>query len=416
MVLPIAAASSGMLAEADGTRQANTEVLERLRTELNEAGGRKESAEILGRIAALDSEVAKPFLLGYFKRLPVSQASTDAGSDFIKGAAFDAVLPLLKGMEREKFLAEVLEADIKGWREAGRYHASNKYPSTILRRLLKAFEADGKMGSARERLARLAKDQSLPEEAKVLINASVARIEIGVGQERIVAKIREVINDLPVWRKSVIPWEFYNDKEKRLAYGRSDAYKRQLDRSSQWKAAGNLFKYETSENVLRSYGEIAIRELVAVIEHGDVSDEKRDCLAMLAGELLANISIGIHAETKPLNAELPDLANRLALYVDKMDDPGAFSHRHYAKKGLSFFFENTGLPKFKFQAAATGTNGDAMVLANVSPSQAVAAGHEKNSRAPFNIVWVTLALGGIPAVLVGIWWVFRRIKKKGSEM
>lgn len=415
-VLPIAAAPSGMLAGADGARQTDTEALKQLRTELDEAPGRKESAEILGRIAALDSEVAKPFLLEYFKGFPASQASTDAGRDIIKGAAFDAVLPLLKSMERGKFLAEVLEADIKGWREAKRYHASNKYPSIMLRKLLKAFETDGEMGQTWKTLVRFAKDSSLPEEARVLISASVTRMEAGVSQERIVAKIREVINDLPVKTYAIIPRDIYNDKEKYSVYVRSDVYQKQRDRFDQWRSSGNLFKYETSENVLHSYGEAAIQELVAVIEHGDVSDEKRDCLAMLAGELLANISIGIHAETKPLNAELPDLANRLALYVDKMDDPGAFSHRHYAKKGLSFFFENTGLPKFKFQVAAAGTNGSAMVSANASPSQTVAAGHEKHPRSPFNIVWVTLVLGGIPAVLAGVWLVCRRMKKKGSEM
>ena len=410
--------------EANDVLQANTEMLERLCTELNEAGGRKESAEILGRIAALDSEVAKPFLLGYFKGLPVSQASTDAGSDVIKGAAFDAVLPLLKGVERENFLSEVLEADVKGWREAKRYHASNMYPSIMLRRLLKAFEEDGEMRPWREKLARLAKDHSLPEDARVLFSASAMRIETGVGKERVAAKIRAIINDLPIKTYAVIPWEFYRDKEKRIAYGKSDAFKRQLDRFDQWKAAGNLFKYETSENLLRSYGEDSIRELVAVIEHGNISREKRDSLAMLTGELLARISVGIKEGVKPRGTELPELANRLALYVDKMDDLGAFSHRDDAERGLSRFFENAGLPDFQFHsnrvgidpmAAVTGMPERVVSPTNASPSQTVAAGHEKNPRAPFNIVWVTLALGGIPAALAGVWWACRRMKKKGSE-
>ena len=429
-VLSSTAAPSGMLEGADGTRQANTEMLERLCTELNEAGGRKESAEILGRNAALDSEVAKPLLLGYFKRLPVSQASTGAGSDVIKGAAFDAVLPLLKGMERGKFLAEVLEADIKGWREAKRYHASNKYPSIMLRNLLKAFEAEGEMGVAREKLAKLAKDRSLPDEARVLISASVTRMEIGVRQERIVAKIREVINNLPIRTSAIIPWESYNDKTKRMAYYESDAYLKQQARIDKWKATGNLFKYETSENVLRSYGEVAIRELVDVIEHGDVSDEKRDCLAMLAGGLLARISVEIKAGTKPVGSELPDLANRLALYVDKMDDPGAFSHRHYAVQRLSRFFENARLPEFQFHSnrvgfdfmeAIAGTSVNAIISTNASPPQAVADSASqlpvgKRDAKPFGIVWMALILVGIPAVLAGVWWVSRRIKKKGSEM
>lgn len=236
-------------AGATGIQQTGAEALAQLRVELDAAQDRKACAEILGKIGELDSGVAKPFLLDYFKKLPASEATTDAGSDFIKGAAFDAVLPLLKGAERERFLTEVLAADIKGWRRAKRHHASNMYPSTMLRGLLNAFEADGEMGPWRKRLGKLAKDWSLPESARVLISASIMRIETGVSQERVVAKIRKIINDLPVRTSAIIPWEFYRDKEKRIAYSRSNVYKKQRERFSQWKAAGNLFKYETSENI-----------------------------------------------------------------------------------------------------------------------------------------------------------------------
>lgn len=176
---------------------------------------------------------------------------------------------------------------------------------------------------------------------------------------------------------------------------------------------------------MRSYGEFAIRELVAVVEHGEITDEKRDCLAMLAGELLVSISVGIKEGKRPLDRELPELVNRLAQYVDKMDDPGAFSHRDYAERGLSIFYENAGLPEFIFNsqstsidcmAAITGTTANVAGLTNVSLSKAIVDSAspfpvEKRDAKRFSVVWATLALAGALAISAGVWWGCCRMRK-----
>lgn len=368
MILAMIWCGAARATEKSAVPQTDVDALSHLRAELDEAHERKSRVEILGKIAMLDSKVAKPFLLAYFKELPASQATTDVGRDIVKGAAFDAVLPLLKEKEREQFLSEVLEEDIKGWRKAGMHNAANMYPKIILRKLLEAYESDGCNTTVLNKLSKLSKDPRLPENARVLLNACVIRMKAGSEDAQILEAIRKLIADLPTRKLCVIPWEFADDKEKRIAYGKSEACQRQLAEVREWRVSGNSQKYETTARVLQSYREASIRELVAVIEQESVPREKRDSLAMLTGDLLAGISVDIKAGNITLGHELPELANRLALYVDKMDDPGLFSCRYDAEVGLSRFFRNVALPQYPFTSQRVMANHTTAVVTTNKPA------------------------------------------------
>lgn len=406
------------------------ESFQSLRDRLNATIDQQGKLQILSMIAALDDPEVVSCLLDYFRQLPPSVLSSDSDEDTVKITFFCTVLPGLKGEARTSFLKGVLNGEMKELIAAEQQGYGNWYPDALWRKTLRLLEQDGLSPDMRIELQSASKNIYLPDTEKALLVAAVARAETGVDPEAIHANIRDLILALPIRPVSVVPWEIYSDKAKRIDYGKTAKRKEELAVFSRWCMSGEIVKYEKSQHLLLSYGLPSIRELVAVIEHGTMSHEKRNCLAMFAGDLLSEMGARIRDGEESLNAELPALANRLARYVDKMDDPGAFSYRYYAEVGLSCFFQYTKLPEFQFHSRRVGFDFMATITGmtervasptNASPSKAVAGSASqlpvgKRDAKPLNIVGVALALVGILAVSLGVWWACRRMKKKGSEV
>lgn len=346
-VLCVVGLFCGCYAEAGGVAVpqekaaiAEGKTLESLQLDLGKAQGQANKLVIVENIASLDNADSKKFLFDYFQHLPPAELTTDPNSDHYKVAVFDIVLSMLDGKERESFLVDVLTREMKDLREAGvQYHAAEMYPCTLWQKTLRSLESYGLSSDVRGKLSAIGDDVGIPETVRSTFKACVIRQEFGTNSSETVLKIRDMLDKYPVRPMSIIPWDIFNDKERRIAYGKSEEYKNKLASFGQWRASGALVTYETYERVLLSCGITAIEQIVAFLGRDDVSNERRDCLAMVAASLLAKHDKWSTQE----RVILSKLVDQLERYVDQMEDKGAFSYRSYAITGLAVYYEKMGI-------------------------------------------------------------------------
>jgi hypothetical protein len=328
-----------------------SETLPVLRSELLAVQDDQERLDIVRKIAGLGDKDARTFLWDYFHNLPLPQPTTNPYSDSFRVKVFDVILPIFGGVERDMFLAAVIRREAEGLREAESRLAGNMYPGALWGKAVRVLERDGASAGVWQELAGMEDDRRLPEPFRVAVKTSLILKDVGKDESGIAKKIRDILDELPVRpMASIIPYDIYSDKEKRIAYGNSVSFEERSSEFIRWRDSGKRVEYETSERVLLSYEIASVREIVATLRRDDVPRERRDCLAMLAASLLSTMSVNMKWKGEQAGEQYRLLAASLAEYVAQMDDPGVFSYRFYAEKGLFTFCNNTGMEKFRFKS------------------------------------------------------------------
>ena len=280
---------------------------------------------------------AKAVLLDAFKSLPPSYGTTDPNSDGFKARVFELILPVLKPSEKRKFILQTLDAEIASMRYSQSRHFGNMYPVVLWRKIITAVEADGDFSVYNEKFSSMARDMTLPEQFREDTLAKCEQYKArNTPEAKIIANIIRKLNPKP---ESFVPWEYYNDPEKRRAYCLEGvSYANMLKRSSEWRMAGQEVKYEADLKRLRTFGLKAVEQILPLLEKEDVSTERRDALAEVASELFSRLQDVPESE----QGQADVLVEKLRAYINKMEDKGAFCHRYYTMQGLSVYYRNIG--------------------------------------------------------------------------
>ncbi len=143
-----------------------------------------------------------------------------------------------------------------------------------------------------------------------------------------------------------IPWEHFNDLQKRLIYSLEDpVYIAENKKIADWRDAGNHVKYEGQFDFLKAQGLKPVELIVAMLGRDDLSRERKDALADLAARLL--LWYCINSDKEPAIAK--SVLSILESYIDHMEDKGAFSKRYYAILAMRGYYDKIGIDGFLFK-------------------------------------------------------------------
>lgn len=317
-----------------------TDTVESLSADLRkkDAGTRM---NVVRKLGALSDPESKRVLLNRLKEMPQPESASDTDQRE-KIAVLREVLPKLQPAEQTPLLLNTLRGEIEAMKTAKQTESDNYYPKDLAYSALAALEENGLSGDVRDELARFSADHSIPQSAREEFLAAVVRHDLE--KERIRTpeeKVRSAISKISIRPTTSIPWEIYNDVEKRIAYSKTEAFRNRQKEMGTWLKSEEAVRTSAYEKLLHSFGLTAVQELVATLDQKALSQDRRDYLALLGTEILRKQS----TETPPMQDNVAALIQALTKYVEGMDDAGAFSRRAYAAANLNAFCKKMNLKK-----------------------------------------------------------------------
>lgn len=367
-VISVGVATQGAADAKQGNEEGSV-TLAILRAEFQQAKRMHDRLAAVRKIGALPDPLAKDALLEYYWGKPQSDAVIKSPQT-LKLALLSAVLPRLESQDRVCFLMDTLRREVCALKEARQSGKDRYYSSDLFRKALQVLESDGVSAKDRDVLSGWASDGSVPEHTRSRLLAAVVRYDLEKGGKTTPAdKAGFAIENMPVRPTAPIPWETYNEKQKRIEYGNSKAYAKKNEVFREWRMSEASIRTEAYENVLESCGLAAVGQLVAALGQISIPNERRDYLARLAASVLASLP-----EVKP--QERDAVARTIAIlekYVWDMEDAGAGCNRNRAIQALYLYYKRMGIteyPKFKeggsVLATVLGPAVDAVSTTNVT--------------------------------------------------
>lgn len=287
---------------------------------------------LIKELANSNTVETKSILVKYFLSLPPSPVTTNPSSDTFKARIFELILPLLEQSEKRKFIMNTLDGEISNMRDAQNKHFGNMYPVALWNNIKVAIESDEDFSIYNDKFSSMAHDNTLPNQFRVDALVKSEQYKSSADTENKI--INDILTRLNAKPESYVPWEFYNDPEKRIAYCKGSSYANMLMRSSMWRMAGNEVKYESDLKRLKKFGIKAIEVIIDLLANEDLNKDFRNALAEVAGEIFA--SLGHLSDPERIQAEA--LEEKLRAYINTMQDKGAFCRRYYAIQGLSAYY------------------------------------------------------------------------------
>ncbi len=217
------------------------------------------------------------------------------------------------------------------------------------------------------------------------------------------AKVGFILEKIQPPPHRIIPWDIYNDVQKRVDYVQSKKYREQAKGGVQWRLSDESVREEAIELVLNSHRIDGVKQIVALLRKNRAPPRRLDYLALIAARLLAGMPTQENAGLSV--AEL----NVLERYVDSMRDEGAFCNRNRTIMYLNRYYANmktTNFPSFK-----EGGNVLATILGHGQGSGQAEVGAKENQKRLFVSRWQSLG-GVLCAILLLFLLLFLRLKRK----
>ena len=411
----------------DTGTQADSQQLVNLKERLERATLPSEKLALLKEVSSSNDSLGKQSVLEYFMSLPPSEITTNPHSDFFKVEVFEIVLPLLDFKERKKFVENVLDNELINLRTAYCNALGNKYPKSLWNKIVSIIDSDEAARDFRDRFSLIAKDELLPLQVRSSALAANMRYDLEKNKDAEMQKLQNVLEHIPLMPEAVIPWEHYNDKGKYSAYVHSEAYKTQIERTKEWRKAGQEVVFEGNLEFLQTHGLKAIEIIVSILGRTDLPRERQHGLAKMAARILARLKMLSQRERESVD----QLVGKLEKYIDKMPDSGYFGTRYYAIQALQSYYSNQGIKQgYPFKDGRTRQHPSLEVVAN---AQAIATNRVSGSGFPAStnmlqkretpqtgtckhsaikndknlLVYATLALLLVLGVALSVFWIIR---------
>jgi hypothetical protein len=355
--LGVASSCGAQAAERQSEFADNIGALTSLQSELFVAKDDRARLDALSRIAEIGGAESTAFLREYFQKIPLPDGSTNPKRDSFREMALGVILPALMGEEKNGFITAVIRQEAQGLRDAASVGVDIYYPKGVWTQSLAALDQSVASEAVLKELSEISNDRGVPDQIRVALKTSLYLRDVGSDEGSVSKSIRSMIDSMPIMpMTSIMPYEIYMDKDKRIAYASRAEYKEKGEQYFRWRISGEQAKYNTVESVLLRFGLASVREIVAVLQSADVPKERKECLAMLATSLLSRMSVQKKGKVAPIDEESRLLATALDKFVDNMDDPGMFSYRFRAEQSLNIFCRNTETPKFQFSSGLRAMN------------------------------------------------------------
>ena len=296
-------------------------------------------AERIRELSAANTQQNRDELVKWFKSLPQTEPACD-----VRQAEKTVVVKTLAGMmpptEFKAFGLGVLNTEINALREAKKWEQESYYPKDVIFATFEALVRVAPEQDIVDTLSAYAQDRNVASDVRARFKAYLTDRQFQQdGLRDLEEQARIVIGKLITPPRHPIPWNINNDKEKRIAYAKSEEYAKAMQPVALWRFSETSIENDANEQVLDKLGMAAVSQLIRAVEKDGYTGEKRDYLIFLATDTLfkhlsrcGTLSDSERGCLKPLR--------RL---FDTMPDSGAFCWRHRAAGNVNKIYEKLGI-------------------------------------------------------------------------
>jgi len=317
-------------------------VLAKLR-ELKDAKTLLNKLKVLSAIDALPDPRVAVLLEDYYGAILQPEWSLDSVIS-LRASLLRCIVRRLEKDEREKRLLRAVHEEVDAFREAQRQREAAFRSCELLETAVSLLDKGGVSESGVSRLRQWAADFKLPYSVRPCMKVPVIRFEMArEGVVEPAAISRYAIAHVPLRPRDGIPWDVYNVKARRMAYGETPQGKAQRDVFIKWRDSERATDTGAYEAILASCGVDAVEQIVAVLEKGEVERARRDYLAVVGSDILAGMPPANYTD-----ARLGRLVPALVAHVDAMDDSGVGCNRNQAIMLLNIFYCKSGVKERHF--------------------------------------------------------------------
>lgn len=304
----------------------NSTNIEKLKIDLSDKNGGVRLSTIKA-IAEIKGDDAKRVLEEHYRRTP----SASSAQQLEKIEIIKVLLPFKEGINRKNFLMGFIVEELELFKAAAKYQEDGYRPNKLLIAVIDMLEKDGLTQDIRDEFSRYANDPKMSRHIREELLAYL--IWHDYGQSCNVHEIvSSVLSEITVRPKQTIPWDIYNNKEKRIKYAKS---KRE---ETPWLNSEAARLNAAREKVIIRGDIISVEELILCLEKKSINSERKDYFAYLASmNLLKHARMNKHFSDRE-KALIVSLEN----YVKTMQDKGAFGWRAYAATNLNFVNRHIG--------------------------------------------------------------------------
>lgn len=297
--------------------------------------------DAIRRLGAMTVSESKWILLDRFRGMPPPPASSSS-RQVEKIAILREVLPKLQVAERDLLLSETFRNELTEMKRAQQVGRGKYYPKDLTFFSLASLEEAGLSRDFRDELARLAYEPSIPQSTREEMLTSVHRYDLSAkGILSPEERARFAMERIIIRPTAPIPWDIYTNVQQRMAYAKSRTFQETQEVTARWLKSSEAVQTASYEKLLHSLALPAVEELVAVLDQGDFSAEKRDYIAVLATDIL----LKLEANDGLPSDRLDFLVGVLGRYIEGMKDAGAFSRRAVAEANLNALCKQADMKK-----------------------------------------------------------------------
>lgn len=309
------------------------------REEERRIGFAPERARKLGKLSAANTVENRAELMKWFKSLPMGEPSSDP-RQAEKIAVMKALAKMMPPVEFKEFGLGVLDMEISALRWAQLWSQENYYPRGGANVTLDALVRDMPDADVINKLAAYAKDKSIAKDVRSRIKAFLVNWQLkrdGITDAAEMAKL--IVGNLTNPPRQPVPWNIYRDKDKRIAYGKSEEALKASKISVAWLSSEAVVENNANERALDALGMAAVAQLIRAAEEDGHTGEKRDYLVYLATDIFWK-----HAERGNNTIdEASTCLDRLNRLFDPMPDRGVFCWRSLTAGNLNKLYARFGI-------------------------------------------------------------------------
>ena len=296
-------------------------------------------AERIRELSAANTQESRDELVKWFKSLPQAEPASD-----VRQTEKTVVVKALAGMmplpEFKAFGLGVLNTEINALREAKKLEQENYYPRDVIFATFEALVRGSPEQDIVDTLSTYAQDRNVASDVRARFKAFLTERQFKQdGPRDLEEQARIVIGKLITPPRHPIPWNINQDKEKRIAYAKSEEYAKAMQPVALWRFSETSVENDANEQFLDKLGMAAVSQLIRAVEKDGYTGVKRDYLIFLATDtLFKHLSRG-----GTLSDSERECLKPLRRLFDTMPDSGAFCWRHRAAGNLNTIYEKLGI-------------------------------------------------------------------------
>lgn len=290
----------------------------------------KTRLSIIKILGILAEDNAKQVLEKHYRKIP----SNSQAQQMEKVAVLKALLPNIDSELRKKYLMSFINEELNLFKDLSAINEDIYHPKILLMEAVNMLKNEGYTEEIISELSMYANDRKMSQHIREELLSCLIWYEKSK-KMNLHELIRSVLADMEVRPTQVIPWNFYNEKDKRIEYCKTNW------KENTWLSSEAARVNAAHEKMLERAGVIAVEEIIMCLEKKCADCDHNDYFASLASDILRKRA----RQGFKFNDNERELVFKLGEYVEVMQDDGAFGRRATAATNLNYVNKYLGIDK-----------------------------------------------------------------------